>query len=163
MLLSDFTWLHFFAIATFLTVLWYTGVLLLFFREEIKGAFGLKPRETKPPKSEPPTAHHDPDNVMGETKAPEGMTETYEINFAAPHRRERQLGLVPDFLKEISEIVEITQKENGTKQDLLGMLEELKETYPDITSVENWDSLVVHIKDSSPFPITEDEIKNLFR
>ncbi len=163
MLLSDFTWWQFATFATFLTVLWYTGVLLLFFREEIKGAFGLKPRETKPPKSEPPTAHGAPDDVMGETKAPEGMTETYEINFADPHRKDRQLGIVPDFLKEVSEVMEITQKENGTKQDLLGMLEELKEAYPDITLVENWDSLVVHIKDSSPFPLTEDEIKDLFR
>ncbi|MDR2275364.1 MAG: hypothetical protein LBF27_30935 [Sphingobacterium sp.] len=160
-MLQQFTWLQFSIAVAIITVLWYITILLLFFKEEIKNLMGFgSVKKTAPPPTE---RTPEPPALMGASKLPEGVTETYELEFG-PRTDDKvhRLGAISDFLEETKDIFEIVQNEGGGKEELLEMLKELLKHYPNVKESRHRRALVDHLKEHSPLNLSSTEIEELF-
>ncbi len=176
--LQQFTWLDFLLAAILLTLLWWSTIGLLFFRKELKGILSRRSKNTTTDDSrspavdeELPTPEHravsvqDPeDEVMGKARLPGGMEELSvdQFSFADPaSKRDKQLGTIPDLLREIREILEIIAREDGTKQDFLDMMTDLKPSYPRLADSDQLPAIRRSIREHAPFQLTNAELDTL--
>ncbi|WEK20428.1 MAG: hypothetical protein P0Y49_04655 [Candidatus Pedobacter colombiensis] len=114
--------------------------------------------------------------LMGKVKLPEGMEliRSDELRFADSVEgasaaggqglldRDDQLGLIPDVLEEIKEVFGILAKEDGTKQDFMGLMKLVREKYPKISSHPGIAGLNAFIRDHAPFAISSAELEDLW-
>jgi hypothetical protein len=161
-MLHQISWLQFSITVAIITVLWYISVLLLFFKEEIKNFL----RSDQINKIEPPPVirPHEQQSLMGLSKLPEGVSETYEIGFGArPSDKVYQMGELSDFLEETKDIIQIVQNEGGGKEELLEMLAELLKHFPEVKASEHREAMIDHIRKHSPFKLSIIEIEAVFQ
>lgn len=172
-MLQHFTWQQFLVASMVLSLIWYLGVILIFYRKELLRF--LKTDSTSPTFEKLP--HRWEKNVdvlqeesregelMGKAKLPEGLSSVHAGSFGfAPSEKDKadQIGLIPDLLQEIKEIFAILEKEDGTKNDFLNLMEVVKDNYPKIGSHPNIGRINQFISDHAPFHLSGEELENLW-
>ncbi|MEQ7801306.1 hypothetical protein ABDJ41_16045 [Pedobacter sp. ASV1-7] len=167
MMLQVFTWQEFLIAALVLSVLWYAGVGLLFYRGEILGFLSGRG------KSSEPLAHSWQDQVdeleldlMGGVAGESGVSvlEADEFSFVPRESVDRDLdplGDLADVQDEIKGICSVLEMENGTRADFFALFAMIREKYPKVfeggVRVELAEFIVEHL----PFELSEDELAGL--
>ena len=189
-MLKHFTWQQFLIAAFVLSIIWYTVVILLFYRQRIRDHLGGKQKTGN--RSEP-LGHawdeefedeplNDNGDLMGKSALPEGMTKLSMSQFGfaprikepeengkedfknedADEGRERQQSVVPDVLEELKSIFHILETEQGTKQDFISLFGLVSAKYPNIKGTPNQQALNEHIRENVLFPISDEELDKLW-
>lgn len=170
-MLQQFTWQQFLVASMVLSLIWYLGVILIFYRTEFLRFFN---RDDKSPSSLPHRWEKDvdileeklqEDELMGKPKLPDGLSSVAAGSFGfAPSERDKadQIGLIPDLLQEIKEVFSLLEKEDGTKNDFFNLMEVVKENYPKIGSHPNIGRINQFISDHAPFHISNEELESLW-
>lgn len=169
--------------ALVLSLVWYAGVFLWFYRKRVAGfRVGGLGRVGAFPSSVPgrgsavalEEADFEEQDLMGKVKLPEGMEviASEELRFAGAVvegadggvglSQSDQLGLIPDVLEEIKEVFGILVKEDGTKQDFLQLMKHVREKYPRIRSHPGLLGLNAYIRDHASFHLSGSELENLW-
>lgn len=178
-----FTMQQFLIVALVLSVLWYAGVFLWFYRRGVtglrlggSGRAGIL-RSIVPGKGASialEDADFDEGELMGKVNLPEGMEviPTEELRFAGSVavgtdgstglNQSDQLGLIPDVLEEIKEVFGILVKEDGTKQDFFRLMKLVREKYPRIRSHPGLMGLNAYIRDHASFHLSVSELEALW-
>jgi hypothetical protein len=179
-MLKHFTWPQFLVAAVILALIWYAGVILLFYRQEISNFLNGKRKSPAPPE---PMQHHweedeayepltgEEDNLVGKPALPEGMSELSMAQFGfAPkvasqtveEDKDTQLGLIPDVIEELKSIFHILEIEGGGKADFISLFGLISTKYPKIRNTPNQQALNDYIRENLPFGISDMELNNLW-
>jgi hypothetical protein len=174
-MIQQFSWWQFTVATGAFTLLWYIGVVLLFYRMELSSLLGGKPigKETQPlphrwEKDVETLTEEDgmeTENLMGKPKLPEGMSvaSTDQIGFAqSGDAKQQQIGLVPDVLQELKEVFAILAKQDGNKKDFFGLMEMVRLNFPAIGSNPNIGRINDFISEHAPFYLSPEELENLW-
>ena len=176
-MLQQFTWQTFLVATAVLTMLWYLGVILLFYRRELLRLLGKsKAGPVNEFKTSGPLPHRwesgverlneeAEDGLIGSTKLPEGMdmVGTEDFGFApGADEKEQQIGLVPDVLQEIREVFSFLASEDGSKKDFFNLMETVRDKYPKIGSNPNIGRINDFIIANAPFHLSKEELENLW-
>ena len=177
MLLYHFTWQQFLVAALIMSLIWYLGVIPMLYRQKLKKFFD-RSKEFNP--VEPLGREWDEEladepeptgELLGKPALPEGMTKVSMsmFGFAAPpdededERRQRQQSLVPDVIEELKSIFHILEKEQGSKTDFIALFGLVKAKYGAIRGTPDEQALNEYIRDHVLFPISDEELTNLWR
>lgn len=184
-MLQHFTWQQFLVAALVLSCIWYAVVILLFYRGKIQDYLNGKNRYSNPPE---PLGHvwdedfeeeplDEEDELMGKSALPEGMSRLSMAQFGfAPkvqreddfeqvdndEHRERQQSIVPDVLEELKSIFHILETQQGTKADFISLFALVSAKYPGIKGTANEQALNYYIRENVLFPISDEELDNLW-
>ncbi|HEK19758.1 MAG TPA: hypothetical protein ENO28_04820 [Bacteroidetes bacterium] len=171
-MLQAFTWQQFLVATLILTLVWYAGVFLLFYRRKAKELFTPKPRQPERMKREWEDELEDEpeeESLMGSSREPEGVSsaEMDTLRFAPKAEdpdeyRDTALGIVPDVLEELKSIFHILENEGGTKEDFISLFALVSSKYPKIKGTSNQQALNEHIRENVPFPISDEELDQLW-
>jgi hypothetical protein len=173
-MLQQFTWQQFLIASMVFSLIWYAGVILIYYRTELSDFFGRtgnnQSTERLPHRWETGVAVLGNENLqeeklIGKAKLPEGMASVAMGSFGfvqTEDDRETQVGLVPDVLKEIKEIFGIIEKEDGNKKDFFNLMEMVREKFPKIGSNPNVSRINQFISEHAPFHLSADELENLW-
>jgi len=170
-MLHSFTWQQFLVAALILSSIWYLVVWFAYCKGNLKSIFPSK--ETKQPE---PLKHYwdnedefedlkDEDNLLGQSKLPEGVSNLAMSEFGFAPRiesKDEQLGLVPDVIEELRRIFNILAKEDGNKSDFFSLLALVKAKYPKIGSSPSALHINKFIQENAPFLLTTEELENLW-
>jgi hypothetical protein len=178
-MLKHFTWQQFLIAALVLSSIWYTVVILLFYRHRIKDYLNGKNKGNNPPE---PLRHvwdedfedellGDEDDVMGKPALPEGLSNLSVAQFGFAPRtsdedldesRQRQQSVVPDVLEELKSIFHILETQQGTKQDFISLFGLVSTKYPNVKGTSNQQALNDYIRENVLFPISDEELDSLW-
>jgi hypothetical protein len=171
-MLQQFTWQDFLIAALVFTLVWYGGVILVFYRKELKAFLNRKPgkapQEPLPHRWENEVEEvrdEGPEDLMGRSKMPEGMESVSMGGFgfvSNEEAREQQVGLVPDVLEEIKGIFKRIAEKDGNKQDFFKLMEAVRDDYPQISSNPNIGSINGFVSENAPFHLSKEELENLW-
>jgi hypothetical protein len=173
-MLAQFTWQEFLIATLVLTLVWYAGIILIFYRKELNNFLGRKLQQKTEPlphrwanKVEPLEQQSEdfPDELLGKPKAPEGTTSINmgQIGFARDgDAKEHQIGLVPDVLQELKIVFAILEKEDGNKKDFFNLMEVVREKYEQVGSNPNIGRINEFISQHAPFHLSAEELENLW-
>lgn len=174
-MLQAFTWQQFLVAALILSLIWYIGVVLLYYRRDISGYFSRENKQEPPERLQrewEEELEEDPEeeNLMGSSKEPEGVSsaEMDTLRFAPKDDdpdadRDMQLGVVPDVLEELKSIFHILEKEQGTKEDFISLFALVSSKYPKIKGTPNQRAINEYIREKVLFPISDEELDQLWR
>jgi hypothetical protein len=178
-MLKHFTWQQFLVAALVLSIIWYTVVILLFYRQRVHDYLNGNSKDSKTPE---PLGHawdeefeeeplSDDDDLMGRSALPEGMSNLSMAQFGFAPRvsdedldenRERQQSVVPDVLEELKSIFHVLETQQGTKQDFISLFELVSAKYANIKGTANQPALNDYIRENVPFPMSDEELDNLW-
>ena len=178
-MLKHFTWQQFLVAALVLSIIWYTVVILVFYRQRIRDHLNGKGKGGNPPE---PLGHawddefedeplNDEDDLMGKSALPEGMSNLSMAQFGfAPtlgdkefdESRQRQQSVIPDVLEELRSIFHILETQQGTKADFISLFGLVSGKYPNIKGTANQQALNDYIRKNVLFPISDEELDNLW-
>jgi hypothetical protein len=178
-MLKHFTWQQFLVAALVLSIIWYTVVILLFYRHKIQDHLNGKSKGNNPPE---PLGHawdeefeeeplDNEDDLMVRSALPEGMSNLSMAQFgfapkvseeALDESRQRQQSVVPDVLEELKSIFHILETQQGTKEDFISLFELVSGKYPNIKGTANQQALNDYIRENVLFPISDEELDNLW-
>ncbi|MET4083904.1 hypothetical protein ABIB40_003877 [Pedobacter sp. UYP30] len=172
-MLQQFTWSQFLIAALLLSIIWYAGVVLIFYQKEffalLIGRKNGKPKIEPLPhtweKEEGFTADENVSALLGESKLPEGMSTVSMSGFGFSRgegAKEHQVGLVPDVLEEIKMVFDTLTKEDGNKNNFLNLMRLLSDKYPKIGSNPNIGYINEFITDHAPFHLSAEELEDLW-
>lgn len=172
-MLQQFTWQTFLVAAMVLTLIWYAGVILIFYRKELNTflngrKYSRQPDEPLPHRWENGTEQMDDENeeaILGRSQLPEGLTTVNMGGFGFVQNedaKEQQVGLVPDVLGEVKSVFSIIAKEDGNKNDFFGLMRLVREKYPKIGSNSNIGYINEFIADHAPFHLSSEELEDLW-
>lgn len=174
MVFKVFTWQQFLIAALILSCIWYLVVLPLLYRKQLESWFGKK--EGKPnlrPVSrdwdeELEDEQEPEDGLLGKSKMPEGVSRLsmdmfgFAPDLSDDESRERQQGLVPDVMEELKSIFHILEKEQETKDDFISLFALVKAKYGTIRGTPSERALNNYIRENALFPISDEELINLW-
>ena len=164
MILHFFTWQQFLIAAVIFTVAWYAGFLLLIAKNRTKK--NKVERLQKEWEDE-----LDEDDLIGANRLPEGISEVeaHTLDFAPKiwdeteeETRETQLGVIPDLLQDLKTIFNILEKESGTKDDFFSLFAPVKARYIIMSGSAQEAALNEFIRENALFPISDEELINLW-
>ena len=157
--------------ALLLAVAWYAVVILLFYRDRVKRLFSAR-KEPEPLRREWDEELGEPDGgemLMGSTREPEGVSSVPMEAFRFAPRaedpdgnRDIRSGAVPDVLEELKTIFGILEKEGGTKADFISLFALVSAKYPHIKGTPSQQTLNEHIREHLLFPISDEELDQLW-
>lgn len=172
-MLQQFTWQQFLVASMVLSLIWYLGVILIFYRTEFLRFLkrdGISSTSEKLPhrwenKVDVLQEELQEDELMGKAKLPDGLSSVTAGSFgftSSEKDKADQVGLIPDVLQEIKEVFALLEKEDGTKSDFINLMEVVKENYPKIGSHPNIGRINQFISDHAPFHLSSEELENLW-
>ncbi|MEJ5996260.1 hypothetical protein WG904_17655 [Pedobacter sp. Du54] len=175
-MMQQFSWHQFLFATGVLTVLWYVGVILLYFKVELNSLLAsgsssgrvsqpLPHRWEKDVETVEEESLVEDDGLMGKSKLPDGMSVigTEQISFASDDgAKVQKIGLVSDVVQELKEIFSVLAKQDGNKKDFFGMMEMVRLNFPSIGSHPNIGQINAFISEHAPFHLTPEELENLW-
>ncbi|QEM09176.1 hypothetical protein [Mucilaginibacter rubeus] len=177
MVFKNVSWQAFLVAALALAGVWYLLVLPLLYRRQLKDWLGsrkgkpdLRPvcRDWDEEMFEEPLAEAE-DGLIGQSRLPAGLSRVgmNMFGFADPLEasdglRELQQGLVPDVIEELKSIFHILEKEQGGKDDFIALFALVKSKYAAIRDTPSQRALNDYIRENALFPISDDELTNLW-
>jgi hypothetical protein len=174
MVFKSFTWQQFLVAALVLSSIWYFGVLPLLYRKQLKERLDkgnkIEPfrRDWEDELEDEATPDVEESELVGKSKIPEGMSRLDMNMFGfAPgideeDSRELQQGLVPDVIEELKSIFHILEKEQGNKDDFISLFGLVKAKYATIHDTPSQRALNEYIRENALFPISDEELANLW-
>lgn len=114
--------------------------------------FGFAPRVDEP-------------ESEAEIATPETGQDVTEVSEAEPGEdvsRERQQRLVPDAIEELKTIFHILERDNGGKEHFIFLFARLKSKYAELRGTPSARALNGYIRENVLFPITEEELTDLW-
>jgi hypothetical protein len=171
-MLQQFSWQSFLIAALILSLIWYAGVLTLFYKKEITGFTSL----TKPEPAQPLSHHWEtkvdrlaPDllqpDLMGKSRSAEGVQNVRvgDFGFAGDEdNRYAQIGLVADVLEDLKDLFRKLASQQGSKQDFFILIGALNLKYPGIGSHPGIDNINSFILQQASFTLSADELDYLW-
>ena len=162
--------------ALILSSIWYLVVLPLLYRKQIK--VWLERKDGKP-KIEPlqkdweaelEQETTESDELMGRSRLPEGVSRMSmdmfgfapDVNDDPEEGRRLQQSLVPDVIEELKSIFHILEKEQGGKDDFVSLFGMVRAKYAAIRDTPSERALNDYIRDNALFPISDEELTNLW-
>lgn len=170
-MLQYFTWQQFLLAAMVFSLIWYLGVILIFYRKELNTFLGKKKKETNSINPLPHRWENDvdelktEDDLIGKPQEPEGLKSVSMDEFTFTEKestKESQLGLIPDVLEELKRIFSILEKEDGNKADFFSLVELVKSKYPALSSHPDTTFINEFIAENASFHINREELDNLW-
>lgn len=177
--MEQFSWQAFWCACLTVNLIWYTAVLLLFYRKELqdflkKGPIGDR-RAAEDPSSKHLRTRQDDEvlesksertiQLMGQPKLPQGVEviSSNQVSFSATEQgRYEQVGLVADVVQELKEIFSTLEKRAGSKADFFKMIGQVKEDYGSISGHPSIGYINDFIRQTAPFHISYEELENLW-
>eukprot|EP00388_Colpodella_angusta_P017052 GDKJ01042237.1.p1 GENE.GDKJ01042237.1~~GDKJ01042237.1.p1 ORF type:complete len:173 (+),score=3.35 GDKJ01042237.1:120-638(+) len=171
-MLAQFTWQEFWLAILLLTLIWYSGIILFYYRKDFNSFFSKGSNPKEPPGrrladrvEEPVHKPEEHDGLLGASRPAEGTSTVSmgQISFGQDENsKSEQLGLIPDVLQELKGIFSVLEKEDGNKQDFFNMMEMVRVKYGQIGS----NPRIVHINqfigEHAPFHLSKEELENLW-
>lgn len=171
-MLAQFTWQEFWLAMLLLSLIWYSGIVLLYYRKELNLFFskGSNSKEPLPHRwaDRVEETHQKPeenDSLLGVSKPADGTSTVSmgQVSFGRDENaKSEQLGLIPDVLQELKEIFSVLEKEDGNKQDFFNMMEMVRAKYGQIGSNPRIVQINQFIAEHAPFHISKEELENLW-
>ncbi len=173
-MLEQFTWQQFLIAAMILSLVWYAVIVLLYYRKDI-AKFKSKDDHKQPERlqrewEEELEDEPEEDTLMGRTKEPEGVSSVPmdALRFAPKEEdpddyRDTALGIVPDVLEELKSIFHILENEGGTKEDFISLFALVSSKYTKIKGTPNQQALNEYIRENVLFPISDEELDQLWK
>lgn len=175
MVFQSFTWQQFSVAALVLAGIWYLVVLPLLYRKQVRQWLDRKGtgasitplrRDWAEELDEDQPGDMD-DGLLGKPQLPEGMSrlEMNMFGFAPDpedEHRELQQGLVPDVIEELKSIFYILEKEQGGKEDFISLFGLVRSKYAAIRGTPSQRALNGYIRENALFPISDEELNNLW-
>ena len=179
-MLQQFTWQQFLVATLVLTLIWYVGVILLFYRNEFFGLFGSKsngvaggrlPHRWEKGVDELDVQVEEEADLMGISKLPEGMSMTTSDAFGfsggvsggvSEDSKMEQVGLVPDVIQELKAVFAKLSENDGNKRDFMEMMAEVREKFPKIASSPSIGRINGFIADHAPFHLSAEELEDIW-
>lgn len=167
-MLEQFTWQQFLVAALIGSLIWYAAVVLLYYRRDISKFPAEKSRQQ--PESLQREWEEEPrepgeEALMGGVREPDGASSLpmEALRFAPKAEdEEARLGAVPDVLEELKTIFSILEKEGGTKEDFISLFALVSAKYPQIKDTPSQRALNEHIRAGLLFPISNEELDQLW-
>ena len=179
MILQHFSWQQFLVAALVLSLIWYVALVLALYRGQLIDYLNGRRR----PAAVPEPLRHEWDeelideagageSLMGRSALPEGMSRVSMSEFgfaplvkasARDEDRETKLGLIPDVLEELKSIFHILETQQGTKQDFISLFGLVSTKYRSIKGTANQRALSDYIRENVLFPISDEELDNLWQ
>lgn len=168
MMLQAFTWQDFLLAALVLSVFWYAGVGLLFYRGEISGFLSGKGGGSEP------LAHGWQDQVdeldldlVGGASGESGVSVLEADEFSFVPRELADLPLDPladleDVKVEIKSICAVLEMEEGTKADFFALFAMIRGKYPTVFAGEEILELREFLVEHLPFELSDPELAGLW-
>lgn len=186
-MLQQFTWGQFLLASFVLSFLWYSFVILVFYRKDVLGLLGIGAAvEPLPHRWEKGVESLEgnadggldggldgngrevPDSLMGKSAMPEGMAVVGmgQISFVGSESgadgKHQQVGLVADVIQELKLIFGKLESEAGSKLDFFRLLEKVKEDYGKIGAHPSVGAINEFIAAHVPFHLSAEELENLW-
>ncbi|MXV50422.1 hypothetical protein GS399_05505 [Pedobacter sp. HMF7647] len=177
-MLREFSWQQFLVSAVVLSLLWYGGLIALYYRRELAGLLRsgrflpdrpplrLPERERSVAlKKEGSAGTAAVPEVMGKPKLPDGVSRVSASDLCFVSEEERrvdQLGLVADVLEELKTIFRTISDRDGTKRDFIKSAGELSERYPGLASHPAIAHINGYVAAHAPFQLNAEELENLW-
>ena len=178
-MLQHFTWQQFLVAALILSLIWYMVVVPLFYRNELNYLLSGKRKQVTP---SPPLPHvwdeefeEEPfgeESLVGRSRLPEGVTRVSMDQFSfAPlvattvvedESKDTQLGIVPDVLEELKRIFHILERDKAGKGEFISLFSLVSVKYGRIKGTANEQALNEYIRENVLFPISDEELDNLW-
>ena len=178
-MLQQFTWQQFLVATLVLTLIWYAGLLVVFYKT---GFFGLVGRKTKnvgggegehlPHRWEKGVEEVDgldagQADLMGASRLPEGMSMLTSDAFGfsggdAADGKMEQLGLVPDVIQEVKAVFAKLSENDGSKRDFLEMMREVRDMFPGVGASPSIGRINSFIAGHAPFHLSAEELEDLW-
>ncbi|WP_448635219.1 hypothetical protein [Pedobacter panaciterrae] len=160
-MLKTFSWQDFLLAATLLSLIWWLGIWLLYYRNTC--AKNLVPLAHS--WSEEVDELEKESGLMGKAVLEQGVSvvAAEDFSFGMPVSDQgKQLGDLADVQEEVKSICGILAAEDGSKEDFFTLFEMIRNKYPKIASSPSLDSLNVFIRDHVPFALSEEELENIW-
>lgn len=178
-MLQHFTWQQFLVAALILSLIWYIVVIPLFYRNEFNDLLSGKRKQAGPsgplPHEWDEEFEDEPfgeESVMGKSRLPEGVTRVSMEQFSfAPLAtttateeggKETRLGIVPDVLEELKRIFHILERDQGGKEEFISLFSLVSAKYARIKGTANERAINDYIRENVLFPISDEELDNLW-
>lgn len=170
-MLAQFTWQQFLVATLVLTLIWYSSIILLFYRKELNSILGGKAIPKKPSEPLPhrwdetvDILEEEKENLLGKPKLPDGVsTENVgNIHFSNDVIKSQQVGLIPDILEDIKEIFKEISSTDGNKKDFFKMMQSVTANYPPMGSHPHLHHINLFISENAPFHLSAEELENLW-
>lgn len=171
-MLQAFTWQQFLVAALVLTLVWYAGVFLIYYRKKAKELFSpiqRPPERLKREWEEELEDEPEEESLLGASREPDGVSsaEMDTLRFAPKPEdpdghRDTQLGILPDVLEELKSIFRILENEGGTKEDFISLFALVSSKYPKIKGSPNQQALNEYIRENVLFPVSDEELDQLW-
>lgn len=173
-MLQQFTWQQFLIASMVLSLIWYGGVILMFYRTELVNVLNRKPSipsvEKLPHRWDKDVEvlvneNNEIDDLMGKAKLPDGMASVGMGSFGFTtdeNEREEQVGLISDLLQELKGIFSLLEREDGRKTDFFNLMEMVREKFPKIGSHPRIPQINEFISEHAPFHLSQEELENLW-
>ena len=171
-MLAQFTWQEFWLAILLLTLIWYLGIIVFYYRKEFNSFFSKGLNSKEPPgrrfadrAEEPVHKPEEYDGLLGASRPAEGTSTVSmgQVSFAREENSKfEQLGLIPDVLQELKEILSVLEKEDGNKQDFFNMMEMVRAKYGQIGSNPRIVQINQFISEHAPFYLSKEELENLW-
>ncbi|OYD46366.1 hypothetical protein CHU00_06660 [Sphingobacterium cellulitidis] len=171
-MLAQFTWQDFLIAALILSLLWYVGIMLIYFRGKIPKFGNQQKRSAPTPGERKPEEEPEDGELIGRTREPDGVSSVgmEELRFAPRSEpdddpddyRDTQLGDVPDVLEELKRIFSILENEGGTKEDFISLFALVVAKHPKIKGTPSQQAINEYIRNHLLFPISDEELEALW-
>jgi hypothetical protein len=147
-----------------LSLLWWAGVWLLYYRRRGQPSVSLTHRWADE------VDDLEEVDLMGKPVLEHGVSivQADDFSFGAPPPdkeipdKGEQLGDLADVQQEIKTVCGILAAEDGSKEDFFSLFEMLRSKYPKISSSGSLDALNTFIREHVPFALSEEELENLW-
>lgn len=162
MFLQQFTWQQFLIASAVLSTMWYVGVIFLYYRQELKSFLQQKPVKSGSGASIP-AAESDTDDLMGNTRLPEGVIEsvTGEVTFVKETDRYQQLGATPDLLEDLKEAFYVAERKEATWDEFFELMEPFRERLRAIVTESNRNALLSFFDQYSPYELSDEDLEKI--
>jgi hypothetical protein len=175
-MLQQFTWQQFLVATLVLTLIWYVGVILLFYRKELFGLLGGKkiiglddrlPHRWEKGVDDLDVTNEEEPELMGASKLPDGMSLTTSDAFGfsggvSDDSKMEQVGLVPDVLQELKGVFAKLSQNDGNKRDFMDMMGNVREKFPKIALSPNIGRINEFISEHAPFHLSAEELEDIW-
>jgi len=177
MLFKTYTWQTFLVAAAILSSIWYLVVLPLLYRKQIKvwldrkdGKPKIVPLQKDWEAELEQEAGTEEEELIGRSKLPEGVSRLSmdmfgfapDVSGESEEGRQLQQSLVPDMIEELKSIFHILEKEQGGKDDFISLFGMVKAKYAAIRDTPSEQALNDYIRANALFPISDEELTNLW-
>ena len=178
-MLQQFTWQQFLVATLVLTLIWYAGLLLVFYKTGFFGLVGSKtknvgsgggdplPRRWEKGVEEMDGLDAEQADLMGASRLPEGMSlltsDAFGFSGGDPDgNKMEQLGLVPDVIQELKAVFANLSHNDGNKRDFLEMMKTVRDMFPGIGASPSIGRINGFISGHAPFHLSAEELEDLW-